>query len=309
MAPDNTTLKRDPKTSSDPLGLNRMADEFGGSLGDLRRTKRARKLGVALAEKPEESLPKILDCTELEGAYRLLSNKDVAWRELLEPHRVRTVERAVRNDDTEVLVVHDTTDMTVRRYWPETGRQNLVPVTSRSQGMLLHASFAVAASGLPLPLGTLEVQPFVHQIDLDKCGEETRQFWQEQGGVYDNEHQRWFDNVARTDLLLSEAGRRAIHVMDREGDSYGLLSGIELVSRGRARQSCSCWSDRESWSFSSSVIVSMDHEAQHAPRIRARSTTIQHDWRARPRARGCCVALHSADRLLLRLLQSSPPLG
>jgi len=204
-----------------------VAEEFGGALGDKRRTRRARELGLALAQKPGDSLPKILDVAGLEGAYRLLSNDEVAWRALHEPHRNRTLERIAEGDDDRVLIVHDTTDMTVKQYWDDACRTNLVPVTNRSQGMLVHASMAVTASGLPLPLGTLAVQPYVHRIDVDKCDKATEEFWKSEGGLYENEHRRWFDAVERTEALVSPTGRKPIHVMDRDGDSYGLLWGMK----------------------------------------------------------------------------------
>jgi len=92
-----------------------------------------------------------------------MSNEHVSWRDMLQPHVQGTRKRVVEQEGGDVLVVHDTTDMTLPIYWPDRRRRHLVPTTSRSQGMLLHESLAVSASGESLPLGTLAIQPYVHQ--------------------------------------------------------------------------------------------------------------------------------------------------
>jgi hypothetical protein len=63
-------------------------------LGDARRTQRLIKLVDDLSAQPTGSIP--LACggwAETKAAYRLLDNPAVEWREILEVHTTRTVER------------------------------------------------------------------------------------------------------------------------------------------------------------------------------------------------------------------------
>ena len=213
-----------------------MMREYAADLGDGRRTRRAQRMGVALATRPELSLPKIfVDEADLEGAYRLLRNPQCHWRALLAAHINRTLARARGFD--EVLVAHDTTDVSFRQYWPDSGRAHMSEMSSRRQGFLLHASVAIAGSGQAVPLGVLDLQPFVHRSGLDPNGIESQQFWEDEYGLFDNEHQRWFRNIGATDDALAGQGVRPVHVMDSETDSYGLLSWMQrnefrFVARG-----------------------------------------------------------------------------
>lgn len=218
-----------------------MSMEYAAELGDARRTARARRVGVAISKKPESSFPQIFkDEADLEAYYRLTRNPQIHWRALMAPHSSRTVERAAVAD--EVLVVHDTTDVAFRTYWPDELRGQMSKITSRTQGFFGHASIAVTARGAALPLGMLDVQPYVHLSSVATTGETTREFWENEDGLFDNEHERWFRGVEGTTYKLSMAGVKAIHVMDRETDSYGLLawmaeSGFRFIVRCDASRS------------------------------------------------------------------------
>lgn len=200
-----------------------MAREFGGDLGDVRRSRRAQQVGLALSRNPELSLPKVFpDVAELQAAYDLLRNDAVPWRGLLQPHVDRTLGRA--RDAGEVLAIHDTTDLAFRLYWPGEQRQHMISMSSQKQGFFLHASLCVTATGPVLPLGVLDVQPYVNRKKLSASAMETQEFWESEAGVFANEHVRWFRNVASTDDALRRHRAQPVHVMDRETDSYGLLS-------------------------------------------------------------------------------------
>ena len=195
-----------------------MAGAWAADLGDRRRTRRGQQLGVALALTPERSFPKVfLDGAQLEAGYRFVENEAVRWRDLAEPHFANTVARAFGET---VLVAHDTTDLSFRTYWPDQIRSGLVPVTSRTQGFLLHASMAVTASGGMLPLGIVGLQPFVHRSALPQDDDATHALWHNEGGLFDNENERWFRAIEDAEQRFSGSGQRLIHVMDRETDSY-----------------------------------------------------------------------------------------
>lgn len=202
-----------------------MRREYAVDLGDARRDKRGKAVGLALAKKPELSLPKIFaDEAELEGTYRLLGNDAVGWRDLLAPHVERTVERACAG--TEVLIAHDSTDAAFRQYWPDERRGHMSNFTSRTQGFFLHASLAITAHGPALPLGVLDVQPYVHRPGLATDDTQATEFWDGEGGLYANEQVRWFNGIVLAGAELRRRGFSPIHVMDCETDSYGMLSWL-----------------------------------------------------------------------------------
>jgi hypothetical protein len=55
----------------------------------------------------------------------------------------------------------------------------------------------------------------------------TAAFWEREAGLFENEHERWARSIAIADDELRQRGVQPIHVMDRETDSYGLLSWLE----------------------------------------------------------------------------------
>ena len=204
-----------------------LGQEYAAELGNTRRNRRARHVGTALAAKPELSFPKVFeDEAELEGAYRLLRHPEVDWRALAAPHVDRTLGRAAAVGP-EVVVAHDTTDVALRTYWQDERREHMSRFSSRTQGFFVHASVAISALGRALPLGVLNAQPFVHLSGLDAADAESAQYWENEGGLYDNEMERWANSVASTDDALRERGVSAIHVADSETDSYGFLSWMK----------------------------------------------------------------------------------
>ena len=224
-------MQQDP--SSEPgdaeplviLNAEEMAAEYAADLGDARRDRRARKLGVALSQNPTNSLPKLGDEADREAAYRLLNNDDVHWRDLAEPHITQTLVRASAATDG-VLVLHDTTDVMMKRYDSSYVREHLISPSSRTQGLRLHVSMCATRTGMPMALGTLAMQPFVHRSEAAARGTDTEAYWREQGGLYDNEHKRWFDGIITSHEMLADLGVRGVHVADRESDSYGILAAL-----------------------------------------------------------------------------------
>ena len=206
-------------------GKRAMAGEYSAELGDARLTERAKQVGGALTRRPEESFPRVFpDEAGLEGFYRLVANDAAGWRDLMAPHVQRTVDRAVEAAD--VAVVHDTTDVTLKMYWSGEMRGQMSRFASRSQGFFAHTSLAVTAQGPALPLGTLDVQPFVHQSGVDAEDRETWEFWDHECGLFSNEQARWYRAVALTDETLAARGVRPVHLMDCESDSFGLLAAL-----------------------------------------------------------------------------------
>ena len=85
--------------------------EFKGlELGDARRTERLIKLVDDLSAQPTGSIPLAGGgWPETKAAYWLLDNPAVEWREILEVHTQRTVERM--QGQPVVLCIQDTTEL------------------------------------------------------------------------------------------------------------------------------------------------------------------------------------------------------
>ena len=96
----------------------------------------------------------------------------------------------------EVVVAHDTTTLSFRQYWADIKRGNMAGLTSRTQGFFVHASFAIGGDEWPLPLRLVKARSFVHKSDIDPDDEESLNFWDDEGGLVDNEKERWFSDVA-----------------------------------------------------------------------------------------------------------------
>jgi len=203
-----------------------MAHEFGGDLGDKRRTRRAQRCGLAIASGPSQSFPEIFpDEAELEAFYRLDRNEHIVWRDLAQPHVNRTIDRAKRFN--EVLGVQDTTDLTYARYFSDRSRAGLSHPSSATQGFFVHFGALVSTEGRPVLLGVGHTQPFVHRSALPAEDEETEALWEAEGGLYENEAQRWFDAAEALEVLVADSDTSVIHVADREADSYGFLAWLE----------------------------------------------------------------------------------
>lgn len=180
-------------------------------LGDARRTARGKSVADRMAADPEASLPAAMkDPAMLEALYRHLSSEGIDFEGIVESHLARSGRR-VGTAKTDVYVAHDTTVCT---FSGEAEREGVGSVNGEKQGFFAHVSLAVAADGHRTPLGLLAARIFTRDGAKDIEG---------------NESQRWTGGVTAA-AQRSGKSRRLVHVADREGDGYGLLS--ELVAGG-----------------------------------------------------------------------------
>src|SRR5216684_127474 len=191
-----------------------LSAEFGDAdLGDERLDQRLGLLADRVAERPGESFPKVLDDAELEAAYRFFRNERVTPEGILAPHFRQTALRAAAAP--QVLVVHDTTQF---EFGGHVKREGLGRLIRPGQGFFGHFSLATSADGTRKPLGLLGLETVFR---LDKAiGHKAWTRSKRRG-----ESDRWLRAVAAVDALL-EGKAKAIHVMDREADSYALLAAL-----------------------------------------------------------------------------------
>lgn len=201
-----------------PATLPSLSDEvLEADFGDVRLTQRAVLLVDSLADRPGESFPKALDETELEGAYRFFGNVKVTPDAILSPHFRQTARRAAAHE--RVLVVHDTTQF---EFGGTVARVGLGRLIRPGQGFFGHFALAVSADGDREPLGLLNVETVFR---LDKKSSKPRDQRPNRG-----ESERWLHSIEGSEAAL-DGGARAIHVMDREADSYAILSALDQAQR------------------------------------------------------------------------------
>lgn len=203
-----------------------LSEEMDIPLGDPRRTKRAQKIIEAFEKNPEKSFPDIfMDDSDLEAFYRFIDNVYVSVNELLGAHKRLT---ALRSQTLgKVLVIHDTTEMSFPLNEGHL-RKHLCKISSKRQGFWVHTALVVSADGLRAPLGVIGLRPYAHEKGLhDK---EALRFWGLEYGLMDRESDRWLETVETTQESLKEV-KEVIHVMDREGDIYGLMASMHLKNQ------------------------------------------------------------------------------
>lgn len=183
-------------------------------LGDDRLNRRLGLLADQLAERPGESFPKALDDAQLEAAYRFFGNDRVSPEAILAPHFRQSARRA--SEYERVLVVHDTTQFDFPGNSKREGLGRLIRPSA--QGFFGHFSLALSADGARVPLGLLALETVFR---LDKSiGHKNWTPAQSRG-----ERARWLNCIDDAERLL-DGRTKAIHVMDREADSYALLAAM-----------------------------------------------------------------------------------
>lgn len=175
---------------------------------DSRLEKRAQLCFERIQKNPEFSFPRIFaDPGELLGFYRLINNERLEYGAILDTFLDDTKTRA--NGHKDVLILHDTTIVAPSRKVVK----GLGPIYKKasSLGFLSHLSLAVASDGPRVILGPCGLYNWTRNKKKSK-----------------NEHLRWFNQVQESEGCISS--HQAIHIMDREGDSYYNL--CQLQSKG-----------------------------------------------------------------------------
>jgi hypothetical protein len=251
-----------------------LSEELGGAeLGDERLNRRLGILADLVAQRPDAGFPKALDDAELEAAYRFFGNDRVTPEAILAPHLRQSAQRAREHE--RVLVVHDTTQF---EFGGQKKREGLGRLIRPGQGFFGHFSLAITADGARKPLGLLSIET-VFRLDEPKPKAQRRKS--------DNrgESVRWRNGIDTAEGLLS-GGARAIHVMDREGDSYAILSALDAGKRSFVIRS-----------FQDRVLAGEEH-ARLRVTASAAKTTLKREvpLSPRPRIKGPKGKRHPARR-------------
>lgn len=201
-----------------PAAAPVLSSELGAAdLGDDRLNRRLGLLVDSLADRPAESFPKAPDDAELEAAYRFFGNASVTPEGILAPHFRQTARRAAEYRN--VLVIHDTTQF---EFGGASKREGLGRLIRPGQGFFGHFALATSADGDREPLGLLGLETLFR---LDKVSPKPRPQRPNRG-----ESARWRRSIDAAEAQL-DSKVRAIHVMDREADSYSILSCLDDAKR------------------------------------------------------------------------------
>jgi hypothetical protein len=205
----------------DGESLRRVLADFAETdLGDPRRTRRVLKVVAALAKHPDRSLPQALGTdAELEGAYRILNNEQVDFDDMLEGHREQTVARA--EQAREVLVLHDTTTC----HFENADPRNIGYLPTGKAGFFAHVGLVVDAANKRQPLGVLHVEPYWRAKKSGRGSRRKHLNGREVASWEGREAERWARGVQACQEQLSDCA--VVHVMDREGDKYELLTHLQ----------------------------------------------------------------------------------
>lgn len=176
-------------------------------LGDKRLNRRAVKLAETFAAMPTASIPAA--CSgwgETAAAYRFLSQEEVSWQDILEPHWQRTQERMAAHEV--VLCIQDTTELDFNGQEIE----GLGPLSYEKQrGMYLHPTYAVTPDRQPL--GLLDAWMWQREFK-DEKGQRNQV----------GESTRWIEGYERVAERASELpNTRLVYVADRESDIIALM--------------------------------------------------------------------------------------
>jgi hypothetical protein len=268
-----------------------MAD---GDLGDARLNARRNRLVTVLERSPDAGFPEACGSdSEAEALYRFLRNQRVSLAAIVEPHVTATAARCRGLE--EVLVIHDTTEMSFPGLQPRTG---LTPLGPERQGFWCHAALAVSADGLRAPLGLLGLAAFA------RSPERRREPWRERFRNPAKESRRWADSVATARDRVARP-QHLIHVMDREADSFELLAtiianGDRCVIRGHYDREMMTAGAPQPGRLSDlrarATVVGEDDVTIAARRVENRAQRLAHPAREGRRARvsfaACPVVVH-----------------
>jgi hypothetical protein len=204
-----------------------------------------------MARDPSATVPQALGSdAEVQGCYRLMNNSDVTFEALHAAHAAATQARA--RDAGRVLVIHDTTPCCFESLAPE----EVGYLQTGKAGFNLHYSLVVAADFWKRPLGVLHAET-VHRTQKPRSrnakGKKRKKSGTDTARKEHKEFDRWWRGVLSTHESLGDVD--ALHIADRESDSYELMAkargaGVRFIFRSRTDRRARCAEDDPSgvWS-------------------------------------------------------------
>jgi hypothetical protein len=191
------------------------SEEFeAADLGDDRLRRRLMRIADAAATSPSAGFPTVTQSeSELEGVYRFLANSRVTPRTILAPHIAAT---QVRAGNAAVVIAHDTTEIGFGGMVQRDGL-GLIGTANTRQGFFAHFAVAITADESRTPLGVVGLKTFIRDHKRGLIPKRVRD-----RDPDSSESRKWIDVALDAHRVFPTA----IHVMDREADSFTVLARL-----------------------------------------------------------------------------------
>lgn len=194
-------------------------EEFGRCRLSPPLTKRLLTMARDFWARPMADIPEACESvSKMQAAYRFLSNKDVEFETLLQPHYAATEERIGElGEGAVVLVAQDTTSVNYSHLTTTAGLGPIGTKVDGPQGLHLHSSLAMTVQGVPL--GFVDAQCWAR--DPREFGKKARRHALP---IEAKESWRWIQ--AYQALAAVQARKPQIQMVsvgDREADIYELF--------------------------------------------------------------------------------------
>jgi hypothetical protein len=194
-------------------------EEFGRCRLSAPLTQRLMTMARDFWARPMADIPEACQSeSKMQAAYRFLSNEDVEFETLLQPHYAATEQRIREvGEGSVVLVPQDTTSV---NYTALKTAQGLGPIGSTvdgAQGLHLHSSLAMTAQGVPLGF-----------VDAQCWAREPKEFGKKAKRaalpIQDKESYRWIKSYQAVAAVQKRNPQvQLVSVGDREADIYELF--------------------------------------------------------------------------------------
>ena len=214
-------------------------NEFGGArLGDTRLSRRLVEVAAAKAEVPDRAFSGVAkgDWPAVKAYYRMIDQPEesaVNMSNIMEPHRGRTTRR-MKGQQT-VLCIQDGSDLNYTNLdqCKDLGVTGTNQTGSKSRGMHLHSTIAVAPNGLPL--GVLKAQCIAPEAKSPEDNRPSTAIPIEEKKTF-----VWIEHHRDLVELAAEMPQtRLIDVCDREADFFEMFDEqrqhpcVELLVRAK----------------------------------------------------------------------------
>ena len=272
--------------------MNEIDAEFADApVPDMRLKRRLSQIAKQVVSEPGASFPQIARSDgELEAIYRFLNNPRVTLTQIVAPHLEATFKRA--RDAKRVIVAHDSTQFSFPK---DVGDELGYLPTSHQQGFCGHFALVMNETGQALGIGG--VKPYFFEQHRRGVRRGT---WRDRdySGEPETAYSRWGELVDEVHGRLWP-GVEAVHVMDREGDSYRLVGKmvqdgdrfVVRIKRVNDRPAATSLDDNEEWETLEEVLAETTYVCQREVELTRRKPRALANGHPARRGRAATLAL------------------
>jgi len=198
-------------------------------LGDCRLERRLRCVAEDLSRQPEYPINVASnDAASTKAAYRLFDNERVTADKILSCHLTKTLSRM--QNESVVLAIQDTSYFNFTSHKKTEGLGPIGDSSAMLQGLILHSTFAVTPSGLPL--GVLSHDCWAREgfcnSDVFSAGRP----------LVEKESFKWVKALREVTSLPTAKETTVVHVADRECDIYEFLREAHGINAKYVIRAC-----------------------------------------------------------------------